>query len=278
MARLIRSRNRVLHILQLFDRHPVWTVEATAREMGISASSAYRDVQELCQTGFLDPVLGAGYVLGPAFVQYDRLIRRNDALIRIATPLMRGLLEDTTQRATAVLSRRYRDCVMCVHQEQGRAPHPVAAYERGVAMPLFKGATAKAILAHLDERVLKRMYLEYEAQIRAASGCGSWKEFQAELAAIRADGFAVTISEVTANRVGIAAPVHLGKQVVAALSLVLHIREFKGVARKRFPSAVRGAAEALSATASREEIWVTRGGNGGHGRAREAVRVGRSSR
>jgi len=258
MTGAIRSRNRVLYILQLFDRRPVWTVEEIAREMDISASTAYRDVQELCQTGFLDRVLGAGYVLGSAFIQYDRLIRRDDALIRHAAPLMRRLLGRTTQRATAVLSRRYRDCVMCVHQEQGSAPHPVTAYDRGVAMPLFKGATAKAVLAHLDARVLKRMYLENETQIRAASGCGTWKEFQAQLAAIRSDGYAVTVGEVAADRVGIAAPVHLGTQVIAALSLVLHARHFTGTARKRFPVAVRDVAEVLSNAVSREELWIPR--------------------
>lgn len=51
------------------------TVEEIAQETGVSQSSAYRDVQELCRAGFLDPVIGAGYVLGPAFIEYDQIGR-----------------------------------------------------------------------------------------------------------------------------------------------------------------------------------------------------------
>ena len=139
MSPAIRPRNRILHVLQLFETRAVWTVEEIAAEMAMSKSSSYRDVQEMVQAGFLAPVVGGGYVLGPAFIQYDRLVRASDPLIRLGAPIMRRLLEATTQRAVAVLSRRYREQVMCVHQELGSAPHPITVYERGVAMPMFSG-------------------------------------------------------------------------------------------------------------------------------------------
>ena len=78
----IRPRNRVLRILRLFEERHVWSVEAIAAEMGTSTSSSYRDVQELVQSGFLAPVLGGGYVLGPAFVRFDRLARQGDPFHR----------------------------------------------------------------------------------------------------------------------------------------------------------------------------------------------------
>jgi len=170
-------RSRILRILQLFDAQHVWTVEAIAQKMDVSVSSAYRDVQELSRAGFLDPVAGAGYVLGPAFIEYDRLIRTSDPLIGAAAPVMHQLLADTTQEGSAILCRRYRDCVMCVHQERGTASRARSFYERGVAMPLFIGAASKVILANLDERTLKRSYLENREQIRNATGCEDLKTF-----------------------------------------------------------------------------------------------------
>lgn len=251
----IRTRNRILHILQLFERTEVVTVEAIAREMGTSTSSAYRDVQELVQSGFLAPVVGAGYVLGPAFVHFDRLIRTRDPLIRHAAPRMRAMLERTTQRAVAVLSRRYRDQVMCIHQETGSGPHPRTRYERGVAMPLFSGATSKVILAHLDERTLERIYLENEGRIRATGQCDGWKSFRDQLDGIRAAGVALTRSEVAENRVGIAAPIFANRRVIAGLSLIVHEPDDAGAP---FRAAVMDTAADITEDLAGEQAWAVR--------------------
>lgn len=252
----IRPRNRVLRILQLFEEQHVWSVDAIAAEMGTSTSSTYRDVQELSQSGFLAPVVGGGYVLGPAFVRSDRLVRQGDPLIRLSAPRMHELLGATTQRAVAVLSRRYRDQVMCVHQEAGSAPHPLTLYERGVAMPLFSGATSKAILAHLEDRTLRRIYLDYEEEVRRSLHCANWREFRDQLEAIRRAGIAVTLAEVAEGRVGIAAPIFANKLVIGGLSLVVHQPDYEG---ERFQAAVVAAAHEISAALAHEDPWIARG-------------------
>ena len=120
--------NPVLAILRLFDRERrIWTVDEIAKALGVSQSTAYRHVSALYNEGMLDPVTGAGYVLGPAFIEFDYLLRAGDPLIQQAIPHMRALLEETSQSATIILCRRFKDCVMCVHQESGSAPHPPAS-------------------------------------------------------------------------------------------------------------------------------------------------------
>jgi DNA-binding IclR family transcriptional regulator len=252
-------RSRILRILRLFDTQHVWTVEAIAREMGVSVSSAYRDVQELSGAGFLDPVAGAGYVLGPAFVEYDRLIRTSDPLIHVSAPVMRRLLEATTQRGSAILCRRYRERVMCVHQERGSESRAESFYERGVAMPLFIGAASKVILAHLDERVLKRSYLDNKEQIRKATGCADLKSFRAELRAIRREGYAITTSELGPGRIGFAAPILLDGAVVAGLSLGgFHGARLGEPTRRAYVEQVMRAARKISSAISRRKTWVAR--------------------
>ncbi|MBB5213736.1 IclR family transcriptional regulator [Parapusillimonas granuli] len=251
----IRPRNRILHIFQLFEQQHTWSVEEIAHEMGTSTSSAYRDVQELSQAGFLIPIVGSRYVLGPAFVQFDRVVRISDPLIRLGTAQMRELLDRTTQRAVAVLSRRYRDQVMCVHQETGNAPYPLTSYERGVAMPLFVGATSKAILAHLNDRTLEKIYLENEEEIKRSLHCTNWKEFRDHLAEIRKAGVAVTTSEVAKGRVGIAAPIFASKQVIGGLSLVVNEPDFEDECQR---AAVISAAQAITDALAKEEPWIAR--------------------
>lgn len=254
-----RVASRILQVLNLFRRDPgPWTVEGIAREMEVSQSSAYRDVQDLSRAGFLDPVTGAGYVLGPAFIEYDRLLRQNDPLIPIASATMRHLLEDTTQSATAILCRRYRDTVMCVYQEHGAAPHSSTTYERGVAMPLFVGASSKVVLAHLDDRALKRIYLDNETSIRSRLKLPDWKAFKAEAREIRKAGFVATVSEVAEGRCGIAAPVLVNKQVIAEISLVFDSAQLKGGAPDQFRDAIIAAGERISAAVAEGGTWVAR--------------------
>ena len=255
MPATIRARNRILHILQLFERADRWVVDDIATEMATSVSSAYRDVQELCTAGFLSPVLGSAYVLGPAFVQYDRLLRQGDHLIAAAIPEMRALLERTTQQAVALLSRRYRDCVMCIHEERGMDHPPKVTYERGVVLPLFKGATSKAILAHLGEKTLKMVYLQNEEAIRRDLGTTSWLDFAADMARIQKNGFVATDSEVAKGLVGIAAPVFASGQVVAGLSLVVDQQPAK---LGQISAEVKLAAAALSKRLELEQPWIPR--------------------
>ena len=52
--------SRVLRLLQLFSpARPLWTVEQVAAALDVSTSSAYRYVQDLLATGFLDQVQAA---------------------------------------------------------------------------------------------------------------------------------------------------------------------------------------------------------------------------
>ena len=239
--------DRILSILQLFeDGQPVWTVEEIAGAIQASTSTTYRHVRSLVQAGFLDPVTGAGYTLGPAFIRYDRILRQSDEIIRVARPEMKGLLENTTQRATVILCRRFKDCVMCVHEEHGDEPHARTTYERGVAMPMFLGATSKVILSNLPERSLRTVYLSNENQIRVAAGVRDWPEFKEQIRLIKKAGFAMTDSEVAPGRVGIAAPVSRAGLVVAGISLVLVPNPVQRDLLKAYAASVVNTASRLS--------------------------------
>ncbi len=252
--------SRSVAVLQLFDTgRPVWTVEEIARQMRTSVSTAYRTVRDLVQAGFLDPVAGAGYSLGPAFIRYDRILRQSDPLVRVADPIMKALLDKTSQSATAILARRFRECVMCVHEVQGQKPHAPTSYERGVAMPLFLGATSRIILAYLPDRTLKATYLANEAAIRKALQLQTWPEFKANLRAIRSDGYAMTQSEVAKGNIGLAAPVLRDDQIVAGISLVISAKSLHGQKIEQFLPELFAAAKRVTRGFSKERPVLTRG-------------------
>lgn len=253
------SPTRLILILQLFERNrPVWTVEQMTRALGLSSSTVYRHVRNLVRGGFLDPVTGAGYALGPAFIRYDRILRQSDPLIQCATPVMIELLERTSQSCTAVLCRRFKDCVMCVHELRGTKFRGKTSYERGAAMPIFLGATSKVILAQLPIRMLKAIYLANEKTIRRASRSRDWNGFESEIKGIRSAGFALTKSEVARGRVGLAAPIARNGQAFASISLVGDRKNWDAKKIDNFTVHVRDAAAQISRALSREAAIISR--------------------
>jgi DNA-binding IclR family transcriptional regulator len=251
--------SRLVLILQLFERdRPVWTVEQMTRALGLSSSTIYRHVRNLVAAGFLDPVTGAGYALGPAFIRYDRVIRQSDPLIQHAAPVMAALLGRTSQTYTVVLCRRFKDCVMCVHQVSGIKSRGETSYERGVAMPIFLGATSRVILAQLPVRTLKTIYLANESTIRRVWGARDWKDFQAQIKDIRGAGYALTKSEVARGRVGLAAPIARNGQALASISLVGSGNGWDKKKIDSFARHVRDAAGQISRALTRETAIISR--------------------
>lgn len=224
--------SRVIGILRLFATgRAVWTADEMAQALGVSASTAYRYINELASEGFLDPAGRGGYALGPAFIQYDQIMRQNDRLISVAMPHMQAVIREVDPRVDVVLSRLFKNCVLCIHQENGPAPHPPTSYARGAVMPIFRGATSKVILANLADRALKRLYLEKEREIRSVGPDTDWKSFRAELREIRKRGHCVTEAEVAEGRTGIAAPIFRNGEIIASISIVLQHGVYAEVTR-----------------------------------------------
>jgi DNA-binding IclR family transcriptional regulator len=212
------SGDRLLAVLGLFTiERPRWAVEEAAEQLGVSPATCYRYFKRLTNAGMISPVSGAQYTLGPAIIQMDRQIQISDPMLRAARGVMHGLMQHAPDGSTGLLCRLFHDRVMCVHQVFGRGPQEPVAYERGRPMPLFRGATSKAILAHLPPRKLKSLYENNVEEIGE-----SWDVFRAKLAEIRRCGYAVSRREIDPNRIGLGAPV-FGKDraVLGSLSFAL---------------------------------------------------------
>lgn len=219
----VGGSHRVFDVLRLFtEQKPVWTVEDAMEHLGTSISTTYRYFRLLCKEGMLDPIAGAKYVLGPAFIEYDHQIRTADPLLQTAKPIMQYLVSQTQGHAVSILARVYRDQVMCVHQEVGESFNANVSYERGLKRPMYKGATSKVILAHLSSKTLRRLYDQDSEQIRLDGLANSWDEFKTVLKLIRKTGSCVSYGEVDSNIIGLAVPIMMeDSEVIGSLSLIL---------------------------------------------------------
>jgi DNA-binding IclR family transcriptional regulator len=217
------SGDRLLAALALFTiQRPQWTVEDAADQLGVSAKTTYRYFKQLTASGLISPVAGAGYTLGPAIVQMERQIQATDPMLIAARTVMVDLVQHAVEGSTVILCRLFHDRVMCMHQVMGRGPQEPVSYERGRLMPLYRGATAKIILAHLPTRTLKSLFAHHGDEIAAAGFGDSFDTFRRTLAPLRRAGICVTHGEVDPGRTGIGAPIFdRDRAVLGSLSLAL---------------------------------------------------------
>ncbi|HWK66472.1 MAG TPA: IclR family transcriptional regulator [Rhizobiaceae bacterium] len=218
----MQSHERMLGILNLFDADDSYVAlsfEEIHARLGYTRSTLYRYLKALSDAGLLSSLPGLGYVLGPRIIELDYKIRSGDPLIRAAQPIMEELARQFS--GIALLCRKYRDQVLCVHQESG-TDQLRSNYERGRTRPLLKGAASVAILAHLPHYQLGRLYSQRADEFRNAGYGTTLAEVKTALKAHRQRGWVYTQGDVTPGAGGIAAPLFDGEQdVLGSLSLTL---------------------------------------------------------
>jgi len=232
--------SRFLAVLRLFDeRRARWTVPDMAEALAAPASTVYRTVRDLIKAGFLEQAEEAGYRLGPAFIEYDRLLRLSDPLVRAGQSILREIVSQADVPCVALLARLYNDQVMCVADAASGNAGFRSSYERGRPMPLTQGATSKVILAALQPRQLSRL-------VGALQANGAMRK---ELAAIRKAGYCIAASEVDAGLTGIAAPVRPGvARPAASLSIVVRTSDLDAGRQRRLALLAVSASSLIAET------------------------------
>lgn len=239
------SGERLLAIFDLFtEARPEWSSQDLMRRLGYSRPTLYRYLKLLKDAGFLMPLPGGGFAIGPRVVELDYLMRRSDPLVEAARPHLAQLAARFP--GTAFLARWYGTKLLCVASDT-RDPAPRSSYPRGRPMPLFRGAAAKAILAHLPRRQQQRLIADHAADL-AATGLGdSEEEALRALHAIRRAGFARAHGEVTPGLVGTAAAIlDAGRAPLAALCLSMPEAAHASFAPETLAGAIGSAATAIA--------------------------------
>ena len=221
-ARSNTSITRVLGILDLFTPDtPVWTADMLMERLGLARATVYRYVRALCDSGFLAAVSGAGYVLGPRFIEFDRSIRLADPLLQIVPPVMAELRD--VVNGGQLLCAFYGLRVLSVLQDK-TDPNITMSMERGRPFSLFTGSPSRVILAHLPTYQLRNLALNHQKEIAAAGLGENWQEFRDNMRAIRRTGF-VAASDIDKALIGISAPIFQAPGAVSASLCLVRTRE-----------------------------------------------------
>lgn len=247
------ERSRLPRILAAFDlAHPVLKPADLMRDLGVSRASIYRDLANLEQAGLLERVAGRGYALGPLIVELDRQIRLADPLLNASGNLLRKLALDTG--GTVLLCRVHAGKVLCIHQEIGSATADTVSYERGRAMPLYRGATSKIILAHLPIAELQALWERDRKEMVAAGLPADFSALCEAMSVLRNDRLFITESEVDAGMSGFAAPLMDGARVLGSLSVVIPVEGLHDLRRKAVATRLATAAATIESRIEDERL------------------------
>jgi DNA-binding IclR family transcriptional regulator len=248
----LNSLERMIVILDLFEGERLeWTLEEMQARLGYTRSTLYRYLKVLTDTGLLTSLPDVGYTLGPRIAELDYGMRERDPLISASRPVMAELLHDVS--GIALLCRRYKDRVLCVHQEQGTASFH-SNYERGRARPLLQGAASRIILAYLPSAMIRKLYDLDPAAVRDAGLGDSLNAMRARLRAIRQAGWDKTESQVTRGVTGIAAPIFDRRNnVLGSLSITVGADHVSDARSAEIAERVIGGAQIVTRTIARTE-------------------------
>ncbi|SOE53972.1 transcriptional regulator, IclR family [Caballeronia arationis] len=232
---------RVLLVLAALSSHgQAMSAKDLLAVTGLAQSTLYRQIALLKRWGFVAEHAGY-YAPGPISLQLAHGFDVNSLLVEASRSEMQKLARVSQESVGLVVA--VKNQVMCV--EMFDSEHSLrCSFERGRAVPLKAGASAKSLLAFMTDKaraeVLNSVF-DGDPAGRAA--------IDAELSQIRAQGYAVSDSEVDPGVWGVSAPIfhRMGRASSSGASITLMAPSTRAVGREsQFIDATARAARAIS--------------------------------
>lgn len=221
-------------------------VNQVAEKIGLVPSTVHRLLRLLKQAGLVEwnP---SNHLYGPGR-EFHRIAARVIAsadLPHLARPFLDGLVADFDETALLGLYLESHDAMTFALRVDG---NHALQYRIDMNQPLslLWGASGKAILAHLDDDVVRRIVANEKPAPAGGQPVPTYDELQGTLVSIRQTGFVISTGEKLSGAVGIAAPVLGSRGVVGCLCITSPIDRLAEDAVRAAALDVAGKASALS--------------------------------
>ncbi len=239
----MKSLHRAIDLLLSFQARPLLSIEEMARITKWPKSSVYRFVRILRDRGLLslDPETKR-YRLGPVIYELGRTGAPD--LCTLARPALERLTKESGESSFLSVRQgcetRYADCVEGPERIRFTAP-------LGKAVPLYAGASAKVILAFMEEKEQRKYMRSLRLKRLCTATIMDKRKLLQSLALIRRRGYAFTQEELYRGAWGLAAPI-LDRNGVAVASLAITGVRFRPPQKKLpyFTSLIQQAAREIS--------------------------------
>jgi IclR family acetate operon transcriptional repressor len=184
----IGTLERGLAVLQYFKRAQEASVVEIAESIDLSRSTTYRIAQRLKELGFLEVnATTARWRLGPEAAQLGVAALQSTDVMRIAPPILLGLLEGT--REAVNLAVFDSDSMVLMYREQG--PQSVTISSRlGSRRPMHASSLGKAYMAALKPNERRALIGRLELKRFTPETIVDKEALERALTAVQKRGFA----------------------------------------------------------------------------------------
>ncbi|WP_344260566.1 IclR family transcriptional regulator [Streptomyces sodiiphilus] len=233
--------SKVLAVLGAFDElHPRLTLTGIARRSDLPLTTVHRIAGELRQARVLVRCSDGRLRIGTRMWELGRLAE--NLLPDLARPWMQELFAET--RENVHLAVRDGTEVLYADKVYGRRAVPIVSRVGG-RLPMHPTGVGKVLLA-FEEEWFVSSYLSRPLERPTPYTITEPGRLGRELAAVRAQGYALTSQEMTLGSCSAAAPVIVDGRAVAAVGIVVASRRARELPRLTGPLRATAAGIARS--------------------------------
>ncbi|MCD6016488.1 MAG: transcriptional regulator, IclR family [Solirubrobacterales bacterium] len=256
---------KTLRVLDLFTiEHPSWSATEVARELEMPTATAHRIVRALEARSYLAKV-DTRYRLGFAAIDLGRRATASMDLRARLGSVLRELARTTAETALLTVYDESHHGSLCVDRIE--TTHSLRlTIEIGRVTPIHAGASAKALLAFLEEPVIEEV-LAHDLEPLAPGTVTDPELLRKQLEEIRVRGWASSYEENNVGAWGLAAPILVGGAVVASIG-------FAAPAARHSDSTVRSLAKLVREAARESEARLDSANMAGGARTEAAAKSG----
>lgn len=218
MSERVPLLEKALTILEIIgnDSNPL-TINQIAKLSGIPLSSLYRVMNTLTELGFVnkDPTTRT-YSLGLKLLYLGNQVKRQLPLIKIVRPFLEELTEKTGETSNLVMEENGE----VVYVERVDTQNPLRiTHMIGRKAPMYATGVGKCLLAWKDTQEVIRIINKTGMHKLTPNTITNLNELLEELQRVRERGYALDLEECEIGIRCVSAPLFLGEEVVAAISI-----------------------------------------------------------
>lgn len=226
----IKSLHRAIEILKSFTfEKSSYTLTELHEITGISKPALQRILTTFVYEGFLQKdEKSKRYHLGLELYFLGTLVQKESNILNAALPIMEQIRDETGEAVTLnTIYQNKRRCIGSCESKQILSALTLVGHES----PLYAGASAKILLAHLPEQEINNYVNQVELEQITSKTITNKEELKLELQRIKSQGYAISYGERVKGTFSLSAPIfYPSKHVAAGISIVIptaRIEEFE---------------------------------------------------
>jgi len=212
------STRKTLEILDLFNLETrELTVAQISGLLNIPQSSVYRYVRILKEKRFLFETNRGTYKLGLRFLEMNNITKFDNELALISLPIMRDITNETHETTVLVMLSGFQ--TICIENVSSPYHMIKVSSEQGKIIPLYAGASSKAILAYMGNEAVNKLYKQGTVEKHTDQTIVAKDELLRNLEQIRRQGYSQSDGELDEGVYTYAVPIFSSNTIIGSLSI-----------------------------------------------------------